>query len=222
MSLGKIAFCAASALLFWMPAQAAETVYEYHIEHPRYGDIGTYRNTIDTDGDHATVKTELHVAVKVLGIVVHREDATRTEEWNGDRMVRFDGVTVTNGKELKLHGEATGNGFALTTPQGVTTVPADVHPSNPWSQRVLDSDMVMGTKTGHVEKVSVKIAPISPVTFDGKQLMLKRYDIYGDQHQSVWLDDAGTPVAFRTVEDGQAIDFVMSGPPVTLARASAN
>lgn len=206
-----------------MPALAAATVYEYHIEHPRYGTIGTYKNTIERDGDRATVESELHVAVKLLGIVVHREDGTRVERWQGNRLIHFDSTTDTNGKVINVHGEAKGDGFAVTTPDGaVVTAPSDVHPSNPWSAQVLDTDTMMSTESGRIEKVAVKPAGTAPVTLDGKELLLQRFDVIGKVHQVVWLDDKGVPVAFRTVHDGDQIDFVMSGPPLNLAERAAN
>lgn len=202
----------APAALPFRPAHAADTVYEYHIEHPRYGDIGTYRNTIRETGADAQVDTDMHVAVKVLGIVVFREDAKRTENWQGDRLMRFASVTDTNGTKIEVHGEAHDDSFIVTTPTGTITAPAQVHPSNPWTTKVFDTDVMMSTKSGRVEKVSVTGGRIEPVTFDGIDFRLKRYDIVGTKRQSVWLDDRGVPVAFRTEEDGASVDFVLNRP----------
>src|SRR6185312_9926525 len=105
-------------------------------------------NVVKDIGDHVQIDTELHVAVKLLGVVVHREDAARTETWQGGRLVRFDGVTETNGTKLAIHGEARGDQFVVTTPSGTITAPATVHPSNPWAAKVLDTDMMMSVKSG--------------------------------------------------------------------------
>jgi hypothetical protein len=204
------------------PARAADIVYEYKVEHPRYGNIGTYMNVIKSSGDATEVDTELHIAVKLLGITVHREDATRTEKWQGNRLVRFDGVTVTNGTRVEVHGEARDDSFLVTTPTGTITAPAQVHPSNPWSAMVLDTDVMLGAKTGHVETVTVSGGRVEPVTFDGVDLRLKRYDIVGSKHDSVWIDDRGLPVAFRTEEDGSQIDFVLTRPPLSEAANRAS
>ena len=223
---GRSLFClavslAAASLLADPPARAADTVYQYRIEHPTYGDIGTYSNYIKDFGDHSEVDTELHVAVKLLGVVVHREDATRSEIWQGDRLVRFDGVTDTNGTNIKIHGEAQGDSFVVTTPDGTVTAPARVHPSNPWAKMVLRTDVLMSTKSGQIDKVTVSDLGIEQVTFDGKDMRLKRYDIVDTKRQSVWFDDRGTPIAFRTVEDNTPIDFVLSSPPAGKAANNA-
>ena len=53
------------------------------------------------------------------------------------------------------------------------------------------------------------------------RLRLKRYDIVGNKRQSVWFDDRGIPVAFRTVEENTPIDFVVTRPPLSAAANSA-
>jgi hypothetical protein len=214
-----------SALLLGvMPAAgAAETTFEYKIEHPRYGDIGTYANVVRSVGDAYEIQTELHVAVKVLGIVMHREDAKRTERWQGDRLVSFEGVTITNGDRLEIRGEAQGDNFVVTTPAGKITAPASVHPSNPWGAKILDADVEMSTKNGRVDKVVVSGGNEEPTTFDGKNLMLRRYQIDGPKRQVVWLDKSDVVVAFRTIEDGTPIDFILSSlvaPDDTPAQAA--
>jgi hypothetical protein len=204
------------------PVRGADAVYQYHIEHPTYGDIGTYTNVVKDQGDRIQVETEIHVAVKLLGVVVHREDSKRSESWEGDRLVRFDGDTETNGKDMKIHGEAKGNQFVVTTPEGILTAPAGIHPSNPWEKdKVLSTDTMMSTKSGRVEKVTVGPAVTEQVKFDGKDMRLTRYDIVGAKRQSVWFDAGGTTVAFRIVEDDTPIDFVLIGPPPARAASRA-
>ncbi len=201
-----------------LTAHAAATVYDYHIEHPRYGDIGTYSNTVSQSNGITEIATQLHVAVKILGIVMFREDATRTEQWQGDRFIGFTGVTTTNGAKIDLSGHAQGDNFVVTTPDGTVTVPGRVHPSNPWSPQVLKTDLMMSTKTGKVDQVRVSGGAPQPVTFDGKDLLLHQWEIDGTKRQFVWLDDHGVPVAFRTEEDGAPVDFILSRPPQTEAQ----
>ena len=47
-------------------------------------------------------------------------------------------------------------------------------------------------------------------------MTLRQYEIISDKHEFVWLDDQGVPVAFRTQEDGDDIDFILErrGPLV--------
>jgi Domain of unknown function (DUF6134) len=196
---------------FAVPAFAAPERYAYRVIHPTYGDIGTYTNIIERNGDTTEVKSELHIAVRLLGIVFFRQDAERTELWRGQKLVRFDGVTTTDGKRLPVHGEARDGGFVITTPTGTVTAPASVHPSNPWSPMVLDTRYMMSTRTGQVLPVHVSGGEVEPVALSGVTLRLHQYEVVSDKHQFVWLDDRGTPVAFRTNEHGKPVDFVLQG-----------
>ena len=208
----------AGALLVCPPyAHASTTVYEYHIEHPRYGDIGTYSNTVKEIGDDTEIDSELHVAVRLLGVVMYREDATRVERWKAGRFVAFAGVTVTNGKRIELKGEARGEEFVIASQDGTITAPARVHPSNPWAPSVLNTDLMMSTKTGRIDQVQVSGGGVEGVTFDGKNWRLHRYEISGSKRQFVWLDERGTAIAFRTEQDGTPIDFILTRPPQTEA-----
>jgi Family of unknown function (DUF6134) len=192
-------------------AHAAPQIYSYRVIHSLYGEIGTYTNVVEQNGDDTRVDSDLHIAVKILGIVVFRQEARRSEYWRNQRLVSFDGVTVTNGDKIAIRGEARDGGFAVTTPSGTHLAPADVHPSNPWCAMILNADVMMSTRTGKVEHVRVTGGEKESVAFNGSTLRLHQYEIVSDRHQFVWLDDSGVTVAFRTEENGSPVDFVLVG-----------
>jgi hypothetical protein len=138
-----------------------------------------------------------------------RQDATRREHWQGDRLASFDGVTVTNGDRIEVRGQARKDGFAITTPQGTVLAPADIHPTNPWSPMVLHSTTMMSTSSGKIFPVEVTGGGERNVTLGGTAFRLHQYDIHADKAEFVWLDDQGTTVAFRTEEHGTPIDFIL-------------
>jgi hypothetical protein len=191
------------------PASAAQT-YSYVVEHPTYGDIGTYTDTVQQSGDTLRIDTKLRVAVKVLGIVVHREEADRTELWRANRLVSFHSITTTNGKPIEVQGEARDNGFVITSPSGTAVAPANVYTSSPWSTRLPDTGVMMSTKTGRVEAVQNLGSEQALVPVLGSEVSVRHVQIYTDKHQDVWLDRSGVPVRFRTEVAGTPIDFVLT------------
>lgn len=191
------------------PARAERDVFEYRVVHATRGDIGTYTNVVDRVGNEVNVESELHIAVKFAGIVLFRQEARRTEHWRNDRLVSFQGVTTTNGDKLEVRGEARDGGFAITTPSGTVMAPPNVHPSNPWSAMVLNTNAMMSTKTGKLVRVRVTGGEEEPVDFSGSTMRLHQYEVWSDKHQVVWLDDGGVVVAFRTEENGSPVDFVL-------------
>jgi hypothetical protein len=185
--------------------------YRYDVEHPIYGRIGSYTNVIEGPDADARVRSELHIAVKIFGIAVFREDATRTEQWHHNRMTSFDGLTVTNGSPLHVSGEAKGTRFAITSPAGTTLAPADVKPSNPWSMAMLHDGTMMSTKTGRLLRAHILAGPTEPVPENGVSRRARRYEVLSDEEQVVWFDDRGIAVAFATEEGGARISFVLAG-----------
>src|SRR5215469_16767029 len=114
-------------------SRAATQVLTYNVEHPTYGTIGTYTNVVSQNGNAADVRTDLHVAVRVVGIPLFHQDATREEHWQGQRLVGFDSTTDDNGTKIVVSGQADRSGFVIrSTSNGTLTAPAQVHPSNPW------------------------------------------------------------------------------------------
>jgi hypothetical protein len=191
------------------PAPGAPLTLLYQIEHPTYGTIGTYTNTITQQGDSVDVQTQLHVAIKVIGISLFHQEANRLEHWEKGRLIAFQGATDDNGKEIDINGTAQADAFVIQSPFGTFTAPARVHPSNPWDLQCLDTDVMMGTKTGKVVKVVVTDTGETNVTFDGQAMKLRQYFIDSDKHQVVWLTDSGVVAAFQTNEDGKPITFVL-------------
>jgi hypothetical protein len=189
-------------------AQAGQWTYEYAIKHAKYGDVGTYTNIVDEDGDRVDVTTRVHVLVRVLGMTVYRQDAERIERWQGNRLIAFNGVTDTNGKHAEVRGQARGDTFVIETPRGTAVAPAYVRPSNPWSAHLFRGDAMMSTTTGRVFWPRIT-EQNEMLTVAGRAERLRRVDVIDEKHQVVWFDAANVPVAFRTEEDGTTVDFVL-------------
>lgn len=198
------------------PARAETQIYTYAVEHPTFGRIGTFTNIVTESPDHAHVVSLLHIAIQILGFVVYRQDARRTEAWRGNRLISFHGVTTTNGKSFDVSGQARGNVFVITTPNGITVAPADVRPSDPWSPVVLHAHVMMSTKTGKIEPVQVIGGDEITATFDGQTRHVRRYMIEGRKRGVVWLDNRGVPIAFKVWERNTPIQFVLISPAVPL------
>lgn len=206
-ALGVCAVFSTSAL---QNARAASQVLTYGVEHPTYGNIGTYTNTVSQTGDNADVRTDLHIAVKMVGIPMFHQDASREEQWQSKRLVGFRSETDDNGKNIQVSGKADGSNFVInSSTNGNLTAPQQVHPSNPWAPFVLQTDLMMSTKTGKLSPVVVKDTGEVIATFDGRQMRVHQWFVDDDKHQVVWIDERGVVIAFQTEEQGAAINFVL-------------
>src|SRR3954453_3905236 len=148
-------------------ASEASRQLHYRARHSVFGDIGTYTNTIEPIGDTPTVRTNVHLKVSALGVVLHREDAERTERWRNGILREFHGITTVDGVAAKVEGRADGNGFVIDSPRGRGIAPATIHLSNPWSADFLHFSTMMLTDTGAVEQVRVSGGDPALVNIDG-------------------------------------------------------
>jgi hypothetical protein len=195
------------------PASAALQKFVYQVRHSTYGTIGTYTNSVETSGDNTTVTTEGRIRVAILGIVLYRQDFDRIERWIGERLISFQGMTTTNGRSTEVKGEAEGDRFAVRSPNGSFTAPADVKPANPWSDVVLMGATMMTPDRGLLEDVTIRPAEMTELEINGSMVRARRYEIArlsGEKRYEVWLDDEGTTVMFNVNTRRGLVTFTLT------------
>jgi Family of unknown function (DUF6134) len=181
----------------------------YQVQHSVFGDIGTYTNQIETTGPTMTVKTTAHFKVSALGVSMHNEDAQRTEKWQGDRLVSFEGVTKKNGDVTEVKGQATGNNFVISSPAGTVNAPATIHPANPVSLKSLQSATMMRVDTGKVEQVKLSGGGETTVSVNGNSVKAREYEITGSTHYKIWINNEDVPVKFVVDDDSGEVTFTL-------------
>ena len=205
----------ACVLLVGLSGGAAQAMAEsprelvYNVKHSIFGDIGTYSNLIEASGAIVTIKTAAHFLVTALGVGLHREDAQRVEQFQGDRLMFFHGITVKNGETTEVKGQASGNNFVIDSPAGQVTAPGSIKPANPWSTRSIESTEMMRVDTGKVEKVTVTPGSQTSVNIDGASTPVKEYDITGATKYKVFIDSHDVPVMFVVDDDSGQVTFTL-------------
>jgi len=164
---------------------------------------------VQTVGDMTTVRTSAHFLVSVLGVGLHREDAERTERWQGGRLMSFVGTTKKNDDTMKVKGEASGNDFVIQSPLGTFTAPAAVKPANPWSATCLNSTTMMRVDNGKVEQVRVTGGSETAVAINGASIPARRYEIDGTTRYKIWIDQHDIPVMFAVDDDSGEVTFTL-------------
>jgi hypothetical protein len=194
----------------------------YRVSHSIFGEIGTYTNTVEPGRDGTTVQTRAHFQVSMLGVRVHREDAERTERWQGNRLISFHGITDKGDGPTEVKGEARGNTFVITSSKdGTIVAPASVHPANPWSANFLSSNTMMRPDSGKLEQVRVGSGQETTVKIDGATVPAVKFEIDGSTRYTVWLDGRGVPVKFVVDDDTGKVMFTLDkcvgcgGPELT-------
>jgi Family of unknown function (DUF6134) len=188
----------------------APAQFTYQVTHSKFGDIGTYTNTVEPTRDGVTVQTRAHFEVKMLGIRMYREDADRTERWQGNRLISFRGVTDKGDGPAEVTGEARGNNFVISSPQGTITAPSSVHPANPWSANFLRSNTMMRPDSGKLEQVRIGAGQETTVKIEGATIPAVKYEVDGTTKYTVWLDGRGVPVKFLVDDDTGKVTFTLA------------
>jgi hypothetical protein len=220
LTLAAIAGVLAAGLAAGTAIAETPAQFIYRVSHSTFGDIGSYSNTVEPSRDGITVQTRAHFEVNMLGVRMYREDAARTERWQGNRLVSFHGVTDKGNGPVEVKGEARGNGFVITSSQGTITAPASVHPANPWSNNFLTSNTMMRPDSGKVEQVRVGSGQETTVKIDGATISAVKFEIDGSTKYTVWLDGRGVPVKFVADDDTGKVTFILAkcvscGPETT-------
>jgi Family of unknown function (DUF6134) len=185
--------------------------FVYRVSHSTFGEIGTYTNTIEPTRDGTTVQTQAHFQVSMLGVRMYREDAERTERWQGNRLVSFHSVTDKGDGPAEVNGEARGNSFVINSSKsGTITAPASVRPANPWSANFLGSNTMMRPDSGKLEQVRVGGGQETTVKIDGATIPAVKFEIDGSTRYTVWLDGRGVPVQFVVDDDTGKVTFTLA------------
>jgi hypothetical protein len=196
-------------ILVGVPALAAPKVYVYSVMHPTYGRIGTLTDTVDHSADGMRIDSQLRIAVKLVGIVVYRQDSDITAIMHGGKLMSLESVTDKDGQHLEVHGKAQFGGFAVNATAGSFTGPATTAPSSPWLLKQTGRGTLVYPSTGRIKDAQVSGGELETVSMDGVAVSLRHFVVTGFNREDVWLDGAGIPVMFRSVEDGTPIDFVL-------------
>jgi len=205
---GWIAMPAALGTGAWGDAPAK--VFAYRVIHPVYGDIGSYTNIIEDRGAEISVRNKFRVTVKVLFAVAYDQKGENTELWRNGRIVAFEGNMRKNGKKSVVRGRAEGDSFVIEGTRGRTVAPGTVFPNNPWSPKILETDVLMGTGSGKLYKVWSSPGDERVVEIDGKALKTRYFKVDGDARYELWFDESGVPVKFTDIGEDTTITYQLA------------
>lgn len=189
-------------------AQARTSVATFDIHHESQGTIGTQTLRIVHDGARTTVEVRVNIIVRILGVVVHRQEQFQTEIWQGGRLQSFDALDVENGKRGTVRGRAEGDKFVITTKSGQRIeAPATIRTTYPWSPEIVKHTLLMGTGSGELNNVQIARLGNVTLTLSGRTLPALHYRVSGDYQRDMWFSPDGELLQFQFKSDGDAVTF---------------
>jgi hypothetical protein len=154
--------------------------------------LGHHLLTFATAADRLTVKVEVSLLYKLLGITLFHYNHHCTEVWEGGQVVALDSRTDDNGSPSQLTARRAAAGLvveATGTPR--YTAPANALPATHWNQHELDGPWI-NTENGkllrpHVTPAGTETIPAA----GGRSLIARQFDLSGDVQLAMWYDRIG-------------------------------
>jgi hypothetical protein len=197
--------------LWWLAAGAAlaaepaSETYRYRINHQWFGELGWHQVTVRREGDRMVVEHSAELAVAILSFAAFHRRSRYQEEWLGDRLIAFTGLTEDDGVPFAVTAEAVADGLIIEGPFGRVEAPASTAPSEPSLERAIERASFFDIKTGELLTAEVTAAGIEPLKIDGRVIETRKYEVTGDLEQHVWFDDIGVFAQWRLWRQGAAI-----------------
>lgn len=187
-----------------------EGTFRYRVIHPTHGDIGSYTNVVRRESDGVSVATSVDIEVKVVFVTARSIKADRSEHWVADRLVRYTSTTRKGGETVRVDGRSEGERFVIDGPQGSIAAPPSVMPTNAWSDRILDADVVMASETGRLYPTTISGGGRETIDLGGRPVSTRHFRMEADTVYDLWFDDEDRVVRFTTINDGDTISFLLT------------
>ena len=159
------------------------------------------------------IDSHLRIAVRLVGIVVYRQESNTTEIIRGNRLISLQSVTEKNGRHLEVHGRAQDGQFVIHATSGSFTGSATIAPCDPWVLKHTGAGTLVYPSTGRIMNAQVFGGEYETVSPNGATVSARHFTVVAHNRDDVWLDDQGIPVMFRAIENGTPIDFVLQTAP---------
>jgi len=203
----KLGAClAVLMMLFGTAARAGDGapagVFRYVISHSLHGDVGTFTNSITHNGAETVVDSQLRIAAGVLGIVMRRIEEDRREVWRDGRLVAYESCSIDNGERVVTRGRAEDAVFVIEGPDGRAEAAPTLFTTNPWSPGIAGATVLMGTKTGELNRVTVTGGKIQIVETGTGKVGARHFVVQGDLEREFWYDlkDVLVRIAFPAAD----------------------
>ena len=158
--------------------------------------IGTHALSFADEAGKLTVTTDIHLAVRVLGIVVYRYRHRCSEAWSGSDLLSLAARTDDNGSVYNVQRD--------------DLAALGLLPSTHWNPAQVRQQALLNTQTGEVARVSVREEGTEAVATARRTIAATRYAFTGDIRMEQWFDERSRWVksTFRAT-DGSRIEYIL-------------
>ena len=110
--------------------------------------IGSHRVLFRDGADGMVARTEVDIAVRLMGFTVFRYTHRFEEVWAGGKLRGVASRTDRNGRVTEASARVEGGGLLVTGPEGVLRLPAEAAPLSWWDPGRFDRRPLFDANTG--------------------------------------------------------------------------
>ena len=168
--------------------------------------IGYHRFEIDGSRNNAAVRSEASFDVKFLFVTAFTYRHSARENWTGGCLEEIEARTDSNGKELNVVGERTGDAFVIDTGEDEARLPGCVMSFAYWNPGFLEQPRLLNPQTGEYVDVEVQELGEDIVRLDGREIPARSVRLTARQMDiTLWYSENAEWLALESVAKGGRI-----------------
>ena len=168
--------------------------------------IGYHRFEIDGPESNAAVVSEASFDVKFLFVTAFSYRHSARENWTGGCLEEIEARTDSNGKELNVVGERTGDAFVIDTGEQEAKLPECVMSFAYWNPGFLEQPRLLNPQTGEYLDVEVEELGKDVVRLDGREVPARSVRLTARQMDiTLWYSENAEWLALESVAKGGRI-----------------
>jgi hypothetical protein len=168
--------------------------------------IGYHRFEIDGPENNADVVSEASFDVKFLFVTAFSYRHSARENWTGGCLEEIEASTDSNGKQLNVFGERTGEWFVIDTGEQEVRLPECVMSFAYWNPGFLEQPRLLNAQTGEYLDVEVEELGEDIVRLDGREIPARSVRLTARQMDiTLWYSESAEWLALESVAKGGRI-----------------
>jgi hypothetical protein len=173
-------------------------------------EIGHHHFKLTRDGMEERLATQAKFDVTFLKIPLFSYRHDNVERWSDKCLEQISSNTDQNGKQYRVEGLATGEGFHVQTNSGEQKLPACISTFAYWDKSFLQRDRLLNSQTGEYLAVEVDYLGEKPLTLQAADVQAHHYRLTANKLDiEVWYSRDNQWLALQsTTEGGRLLRYV--------------
>jgi hypothetical protein len=144
-------------------------------------EIGSQRFVVSSEKDRTQVQVEAKFDVTFLFFTAYSYRHTNSETWNGDCLKKILAKTIDNGENFFVQGQYENGKMELETQAGQESVDGCVKTFAYWNPDWFQSDRLLNSQTGELQKVTVRTVGEETIAVRGVPTRTEHQRIISDK-----------------------------------------